>query len=133
MRCIPSASGADMKGHLLMRPRLLAVACLATILRSVPVTAGEVAPELRLPPAVTYDGAEGSPGPVVFSHTTHVPLADDHCLVCHPAPFAILQPTRGLTHEVMNAGGKCGMCHDGTKASGVQDACDHCHRMGGEQ
>jgi c(7)-type cytochrome triheme protein len=87
-------------------------------------------PEIRLPPDVTYNGAEGSPGPVVFSHATHVPLADTRCVACHPAPFSILQPTRRITHDQMNAGQKCGACHDGAKASGVQESCDHCHRMG---
>jgi c(7)-type cytochrome triheme protein len=88
-------------------------------------------PTLHLPPDVTYGGAETSPGPVVFSHATHVPLADDRCVACHPALFSILQPTRGIRHDEMNLGKQCGACHDGTKASGVQDACDHCHRMGG--
>ena len=86
---------------------------------------------LRLPPDVTYGGAEASPGPVVFSHATHVPLADDRCVACHPALFSILRPTREIRHEEMNSGQRCGACHDGTKASGVQDACEHCHRMGG--
>jgi c(7)-type cytochrome triheme protein len=94
--------------------------------------AGEPVAELRLPPDATYSGAESSPGPVIFSHTTHVALADNHCVTCHPAVFSILQPTRGLTHEAMNAGGKCGVCHNGTKASGVQDTCEHCHRMGAD-
>jgi c(7)-type cytochrome triheme protein len=105
---------------------------LATMLGFVSLASGEPAPELRLPPDVTYSGAEASPGPVVFSHTIHVPLADTRCVTCHPAPFSILQPTRGITHEAMNAGGLCGVCHNGTKASGVQDACEHCHRMGGD-
>jgi len=102
-----------------------------TTLGSVCVASDDPTPELRLPPDATFNGAESSPGAVVFSHTTHVPLADTHCVTCHPALFSILQPTRGITHEAMNAGGKCGACHNGTQASGVADACDHCHRMGG--
>jgi c(7)-type cytochrome triheme protein len=119
-----------MKGPLLSRRQLLAAAVLVAFFGSASLVSGEPAPELRLPPDVTYSGAESSPGPVTFSHTTHVPLADTRCVTCHPAPFAILQPTRGITHEVMNAGGKCGLCHNGTQASGVQEACEHCHRMG---
>lgn len=95
------------------------------------LAAAERSPELRLPPDVTYRAAETSPGPVLFSHTTHVSFADQRCVACHPALFSILQPTRRITHDEMNAGQKCGACHDGTKASGVQDACDHCHRMEG--
>ena len=122
-----------MKGPLPPRRHLLAAACLATMLGFVAPASGESTSELRLPPDVTFTGAESSPGPVVFRHTTHVPLADNQCVTCHPAPFPILQPTRGLTHETMNAGGKCGICHNGSKASGVQDACEHCHRMEGDQ
>ncbi len=93
----------------------------------------EDAPELRLPPDVTYSGNETSPGPVVFRHAAHVALAEQRCVVCHPALFSILHPTRGMTHDAMNAGQLCGSCHDGTKASGVQEACDHCHQMEGAQ
>ena len=97
-----------------------------------PRPAAAPAPEVRLPADVTYSEADGSPGPVVFSHTFHVPLAQERCLSCHPGLFSILQPTRGLAHEVMNAGRQCGACHDGRQAGGVEEACDHCHRMGGE-
>jgi c(7)-type cytochrome triheme protein len=60
----------------------------------------------------------------VFSHETHVPLAEGRCVGCHPALFSIMGPTRGITHDVMDAGRQCGACHD------TKDACDHCHRMG---
>ncbi len=119
-----------MKVWVLQSTRLLVALVVALASWSVGLAAGDGSSELRLPPEATYQGAEGSPGPVVFSHATHVALAQQQCVGCHPALFSILQPTRGLTHEVMNAGGKCGACHDGTKASGVQDACEHCHRMG---
>lgn len=97
-------------------------------LAAPPHAAGEA---LKLPADVTYRGAAGSPGPVVFSHETHVPLTDTRCVACHPALFSILRPTRGITHDAMNAGRQCGACHDGSKASGVQASCEHCHRMGG--
>ncbi len=111
-------------------PCLLVALLVAVAFRDVGLAAGDGSAELRLPPEATFQGADGSPGPVVFRHATHVPLAQQQCVGCHPALFSILQPTRGLTHEVMNAGGKCGACHDGTKASGVQDSCEHCHQMG---
>jgi c(7)-type cytochrome triheme protein len=91
--------------------------------------AGE-APAPKLPLDVTYRAAEASPGPVIFSHATHVPLADTRCVACHPALFSILRPTPRITHDEMNAGRRCGACHDGSKASGVQASCDHCHRAG---
>jgi c(7)-type cytochrome triheme protein len=84
--------------------------------------------DLRLPPDLTYNAAPDSPGPVLFSHQTHVALADNKCLGCHPAPFRMLRPTRKATHAEMEAGRLCGACHDGKNASGVQDDCEHCHK-----
>lgn len=112
-------------------PMLLAALSLAAVVHAGAGGATDDGVGLRLPPDVTYRSAEGSPGPVVFRHQTHVPLTDQHCPACHPALFSILEPTGKITHEEMNAGRRCGACHDGTKASGVRDACDHCHRSGG--
>jgi c(7)-type cytochrome triheme protein len=113
--------------------RLLVALLLASAFQAVSLAASEGSVELRLPPDVTYSGVEASPGPVVFSHAMHVPLAEQRCVACHPALFSILHPTRGITHDAMNVGEKCGSCHDGTKASGVQDACEHCHQMVGDR
>jgi c(7)-type cytochrome triheme protein len=106
------------------------VALLLLVLGPGPLAAGE-GPALKLTPDVIYRAAEASPGPVIFSHATHVPLADTRCVACHPALFSILRPTQRFTHDEMNAGRRCGACHDGSKASGVQESCDHCHRAGG--
>lgn len=103
----------------------LAVAFVTALAWTAAATAEE--PTLRLPADRTYTGADGSPGPVVFSHQLHVALAGNRCVSCHPAPFHILQPTGGFTHEQMNAGAQCGTCHDGNAAAGVQDDCTHCH------
>jgi c(7)-type cytochrome triheme protein len=111
--------------------RLCLALALALPLLAAPLLAGEPTPELRLPADVTYATADGSPGPVVFSHTTHVPLADTRCDACHPGTFSILQPTGRITHEEMEAGKRCGACHNGTKAASVKDECGHCHQMGG--
>jgi len=110
---------------------LLSIA-LATTLGSGLLAAAEDGVELRLPADRTYDHAEGSPGPVLFRHGSHVPLADGRCVVCHPVPFRILRPTGGFTHEEMDAGRQCGTCHDGKKASGTQGDCAHCHHTGGD-
>lgn len=120
-----------MNATLLKRLRLLPALSLAAMLCAGRVTAADDSVTVRLPADVTYHGAEGSPGPVVFSHESHVALTEQHCPACHPALFSILAPTGKITHEEMNAGHRCGACHDGTKASGVQDSCDHCHRTGG--
>lgn len=90
--------------------------------------ADDGAPEMRLPDDVTYRGGEDSPGPVVFSHTTHVAEADGRCTGCHPALFPILGPTGTVTHAEMEAGEKCGACHNGVDASGLEDDCDNCHQ-----
>ena len=111
--------------------RVVAGVVLAVACNGVGAGADGGTQGLRLPADVTYAHADGSPGPVVFSHTTHVPLCGNRCVACHPQAFSILQPTHNISHEQMNAGKQCGTCHDGTQASGVQDACDHCHRMGG--
>lgn len=111
--------------------------CLAVLSLAAVLWAGAGAADandstaLRLPADVTYRNAEGSPGVVVFSHATHVALTEQRCPACHPALFSILGPTEKITHEEMNTGRRCGACHDGAKASGVQDACDHCHRTRG--
>lgn len=114
-----------------LRPCSVLGAVLLVAAAGASWAASEATPELRLPPDVTYNKAETSPGPVIFSHATHVPLTDNKCVACHPTPFSILQPTRRITHDEMQAGKKCGACHDGTKASGIQDDCAHCHRMEG--
>ena len=125
----PLLSAVTMKAS--TQRRGLALAGLLAALRVGVVAASDDPPMLRLPSDVTYSSTVDSPGPVTFSHTTHVALSDNRCLACHPQTFSILQPTRKITHEEMNTGRQCGTCHDGTKASGVQDACDHCHRMAG--
>lgn len=93
----------------------------------VAVAAAGEPPIVRLPADRTYAGADGSPGPVVFSHAAHVPLAGGRCVACHPAPFPMLRPAGVFTHEEMNAGRQCGTCHDGESAGGVEDDCTHCH------
>jgi c(7)-type cytochrome triheme protein len=89
---------------------------------------GAGAATLRLPPDITYDRKQDSPGPVVFSHVNHVALADDKCTGCHPEPFKMLKPSRHMIHDEMNKGKLCGTCHDGKTASGVEDDCEHCHK-----
>ena len=92
------------------------------------VGAASPPPEIRLPQDLTYGASPDSPGPVTFSHQTHVSIADNKCLGCHPAPFKMLRPVRKVTHAEMESGRLCGACHDGKTASGVQDDCEHCHK-----
>jgi c(7)-type cytochrome triheme protein len=86
-------------------------------------------PALRLPADIVYSHTVGPDSAVFFSHDTHVALAGNRCLGCHPAPFRMLTPSRRTTHAEMKAGRSCGGCHDGRHAFGVSDlsACQTCH------
>ena len=85
--------------------------------------------ELRLPRDLVFEQAVGPDQAVTFRHATHVEFAERKCVACHPEPFRILRPTRRTSHDVMNAGGSCGQCHDATKAFDTKDenACPTCH------
>ncbi len=82
----------------------------------------------RLPQDMVYAKAAGSPGKVVFRHTSHVAYTDK-CTACHVKLFPILRPTRQVTHAVMEAGKSCGACHNGQMAFGPGDpaTCTRCH------
>lgn len=113
--------------------RSMAAASVAAVIAAVGLAAAlalaaEPAPPLRLPPDRVYEKAKDSPGPVVFSHQTHVAIADNKCTGCHPVPFRMLRPAARMTHDAMNAGHLCGACHDGKTASDVEESCDHCHQ-----
>jgi c(7)-type cytochrome triheme protein len=85
--------------------------------------------ELRLPADIVYSLVVGSDSAVVFSHQTHVAFAGNRCTGCHARPFPMLRRGPAQDHLDMNAGGGCGMCHDGKKAFGVLDSgeCRTCH------
>ncbi len=84
---------------------------------------------LRLPADIVYDFVVGSDSAVVFSHQSHVAFAGNRCTGCHLRPFPILRRGPAQAHRDMNAGGGCGMCHDGKQAFGVLDSgkCRTCH------
>jgi len=116
-----------------LRLRCLLLGLSSTIVLWISSASADLpTPQVRLPAELTYGEAKDSPGPVVFRHETHVPLNDDKCTACHPEPFSILGVRSKITHVEMDAGQSCGRCHDGTKASGVQDDCFHCHQAGGD-
>lgn len=90
--------------------------------------------ELNLPSDIVFPLGTDSPGPVTFSHETHVLLQEKpECGSCHNGQFSIL-PANGalrqpLTMDVMYEGGSCGACHDGEKAFSVEE-CESCHIEG---
>ena len=108
-----------------------ATMCLAGLL-AMGAAAGRI--ELRLPPDLVYDHAVGAEGAVVFRHSTHAGFADMKCAACHPAPFKLLHPTRQTSHELMDKGQSCGMCHDGSHAfaTAKDDMCARCHTAWGK-
>lgn len=60
----------------------------------------------------------------LFSHWSHDQYA---CYSCHPSIFA--QARYGFTHEDLDAGKFCAVCHNGKTAWSIDDAeCDVCHR-----
>jgi len=95
--------------------------------RKAPSPGGRI--EVRLPADLTFDRTIGERGAVIFRHTTHTAFAGGQCVACHPQPFKILHPTRQASHEEMNAGRSCGICHDGRTAFSTGDpaACQSCH------
>jgi c(7)-type cytochrome triheme protein len=113
---------------------LAALLLLPSSAAAAPPASGETTPTvasvtIRLPADLVYDHEVGPDSAVVFSHETHFALEDNRCTGCHPRPFKMLHPTHRTSHEEMNAGRSCGVCHDGTKAFGVRDAasCETCH------
>jgi c(7)-type cytochrome triheme protein len=106
----------------------------AAVLLVAGVTGFSTAGDLKnLPADYVFTPGEGSPGPVTFSHATHVDADRPSCLTCHPSWFRILVKgeTAGgerITHDRMEKQKQaCGACHGG-KAFGFED-CSNCHRM----
>ncbi len=86
----------------------------------------------KLPSDYVFARGDGSPGPVTFSHASHVDTAKPACVTCHPTKFRILESGRTVTaepikHQHMEAGAACGSCH-GKTAFGF-DSCDMCHKQ----
>jgi c(7)-type cytochrome triheme protein len=105
---------------------------LAAVLAGALLATAGLAGELRrLPPDFALPSSDGSPGPVTFSHSSHVDAARPSCVTCHPKVFRILEKGATATgetvkHDSMEAGRACGACH-GKTAFGFE-SCDLCHR-----
>ena len=84
-----------------------------------------------LPGDVTLPAGEDSPGPVRFSHDSHLEPGRLECASCHAGAFPILKleavavPRSG---ETMHEKTHCGSCHDGASAFEVEDNCEACHQ-----
>ncbi len=89
--------------------------------------------ELDLPEDFVYPVGEDSPGPVTFSHESHVLMQETPtCASCHATTFSILKDgeldPESVTMEAMYEGESCGVCHDGEKAFSAEE-CEACHVM----
>jgi len=85
----------------------------------------------KLPRDYKLPSSPGSPGPVTFSHTSHVDAKQPGCTRCHPALFKTLSPGstadgQPINHKAMDQGKQCGACHG--KAAFGFDSCDMCHQ-----
>lgn len=91
----------------------------------------------RLPEDFVFTAKEGSLGPVVFRHRTHVDVQRPNCTTCHSRLFKILTPGApadglAMSHDQMLGGKQCGACHNGKAAFDFNDGdkCMACHRTG---
>lgn len=109
---------------------LLVVASASGLVLAAPDST-RAAPEIqvRLPADILFDHTVKADSVVTFSHETHVGFANGTCTGCHPKPFHMLHPTHRASHSIMDAGGSCGMCHDGKQAFAMKDrtSCGNCH------
>ena len=88
--------------------------------------------EPRLPADRKFASGEDSPGPVVFSHESHVDTDKVDCATCHASAFKILKsetPAAQSGGEQMHEKNRCGMCHNGDAAFGVEENCEACHTV----
>jgi c(7)-type cytochrome triheme protein len=78
---------------------------------------------------VAFRSSASSPGAVAFRHGSH---SFGGCTACHPSTFiARAGGTRVASPQDLH--GRCGVCHDGSTAFGVEnpDACQRCHAAEG--
>ncbi len=85
----------------------------------------------KLPTDYVFARGDGSPGPVTFSHGSHVDVKKPACVACHPRTFRITETGRpqdreAITHARMEKGAACGACHG--KSAFALDTCDTCHK-----
>ncbi len=105
-----------------MRPSNLSLLATVLLMALVPVASLAMPDEVRIP--IVREHEEGDPpDAALFSHWNH----ERHkCYTCHPTPFP--QGRKGFTHDELDEGQYCAVCHDGKRAFAVDDAeCETCH------
>ena len=87
---------------------------------------------MKLPPDYTFPRRGESPGPVTFSHESHIDSKQPSCAPCHATRFKLIEPGKPvraeLTSQQMHSVELCGACHDGKNVFGIEDDCSNCHR-----
>ncbi len=80
------------------------------------------------PKPFVFRFSSDSPGPVTFRHETHR-AKSPACTACHSKLFAMKAPVKDPKADYHDAG-RCGACHDGKQAFGVEDddGCPRCHQ-----
>ncbi len=66
--------------------------------------------------------------PVIYPHWVHRIWFE--CKVCHQAYFIMNRWRNKVSHEEIEKGNQCGVCHNGKLAFGVEKECDRCHVAG---
>ena len=69
--------------------------------------------------------------PVIYPHWVHRIWFE--CKVCHQAYFIMNRWRNKVSHEEIEKGNQCGVCHNGKLAFGVEKECDRCHVAGKPQ
>lgn len=74
--------------------------------------------------------AKGSPGPVLFSHESHVNKHKSKCTDCHTKIFKMKKGEAKIAKANHGEEKYCGVCHNGKKFfSQTKDAdCTKCHK-----
>ncbi|WP_243688475.1 cytochrome c3 family protein [Geotalea toluenoxydans] len=65
-------------------------------------------------------------GKVIFDHDLHLKKLGSNCTVCHKSIFPITTDAPPVTMAEMEQGKSCGVCHNKTKAFGLNE-CVKCH------
>lgn len=94
------------------------------------VTTGDV--ELALPDDYTFPAGPESPGPVIFSHASHVDSENPGCTRCHGGLFSIRRQgmvlSGSLNYDRIHEGDVCFSCHNGEAAFSIEENCGFCHQ-----
>jgi c(7)-type cytochrome triheme protein len=97
---------------------------------AVVVTLAMAASAFAVPSGKTVEFEAKGQGKVVFDGKIHAEKGNK-CADCHQSGlFKMKKGADVFTMKDMEAGKKCGACHNGTKAFGVKDAatCVKCHK-----